>query len=142
MENNLSGIANISLSFINLDVDSQEQVAKCLVNYTVDPDGICEHISHVIYVLMEEIKHLFDASDWDKAVRALEQKQTKLIPSLVVHMLPEKSLRKTSEYGVKILVDANRMRRVPVPRSLIQFIEKNLTVDHVASAIADYIDTL
>jgi len=142
MTQELSSLSNLTLTFINLSDDKHGQVAKCIVNYTYDPEGLADQISYVIYIAIEEIKHFFDKSDWDKAVKALNHKSTRILPAIVIQLLPESAVKKTSEFGLKTLIQVNHCKSVYVPQALIYFVEKNCTIDTVVTAIGDFINSL
>jgi len=138
----LSGVTDLTLSFINLESDEYNDVAKCIVNYTQQRNGLTEKVSYVVYIVIEDIKHLFEKSDWDKAVKALEQKTTRAVPTVLIRLLPDSTVKKTSEFGLQQLIKVNRWDKVPVPQSVINYVEENCTVDQVITAIADYIQKL
>ena len=138
----LSGVTDLTLSFINLESDEYNDVAKCIVNYTQQRNGLTEKVSYVVYIVIEDIKHLFEKSDWDKAVKALEQKTTRAVPTVLIRLLPDSTVKKTSEFGLQQLIKVNRWDKVPVPQSVINYVEENCTVDQVITAIGDYIQKL
>jgi len=138
----ISSITCLPLGVINLSDDEHQKVVKCIANYTYDPNGVAEQISYIIYIAIEDIKHLFNQSDWDKAVKSLNQKSTRVLPALVVRFLPDSAIQKTSEYGLRKLIQVNHYKNVYVPQSMIDYVEQSCTVDNVVKAIGKYIESL
>ena len=142
MDNQLSGVTNVTLSIINLNDKQLSTVSKCIKNYSYEPDGVTDQVSLLVYIIIEDIKFYFEASDWDKAVKALEEKGISLVPQVVVKILPGSTIHKASEYGLDKLIVINKIKTRQPPKQVTEFIEKHCTINHLVSYVGNALNNL
>ena len=121
----MNSFTNIAVNFCNLDPCQREAVVTCIVNRSLQPEGLCDRIAYIFYLIVENGKMYLGCSDWDKAVDALEEKTFKIIPLLLIYILPESSIRATSELGIKGLI---RLNKYPTPY-IPDFVSSRISID-------------
>ncbi len=80
----MNSVTDLTVRICNLDELQEKSVRNCVINHSMQPSGIFERIGVIFYLIVEKGKMYFQCSDWDKAVRALEQKSFQVIPQTLI----------------------------------------------------------
>ena len=131
----MNSVTDLTVKICNLDSRQQKALSNCIINYSYQPNSLCERIQQFIYLFVEHGKMYIGCSDWDKAVNALEQKSFQIIPVPFIYFLPESSIRSTSELGVNALIKLNHYQTPPIPEFITDYIASRFTIDDAPEMI-------